>query len=167
MATERDATTDAELQAKAQLETIISLLARHEHVLHCDGDELCDLTDAEICDGLGYGLNDGLDETERSAYKADYHDEDAAREAIEQDALSVETRSGWHAPGEAGEDEEYCILLCTGGPAVRIIGELGQYGEATSARLQYQDWGTPWTEYITTREAHDALVQFAGFYVGF
>ncbi len=35
----------------------------------------------------------------------------------------------------------------TGGPATRIIGELNEHGEPTRARLQVQDWGTPWTDY--------------------
>ena len=46
---------------------------------------------------------------------------DRAREAIHEDALSVLVRSGWYVPGsEAAEPEEFEILLCTGGPAVRL-----------------------------------------------
>jgi general stress protein YciG len=67
---------------------------------------------------------------------------DAAREAIQEDPLEVSVRGGWHSPGEESEDEEYLILLCTGGPAVRIVGEL-RNKEPHTARLQYQDWGTP------------------------
>src|SRR5690606_39861453 len=72
--------------------------------------------------------------------------EDAAREEIEGLPLEVTVRSGWRRPGEAMEPEEYQILLCTGGPAVRIVGYLGRYGEPTTAVLQYQDWSTPWTD---------------------
>lgn len=71
-------------------------------------------------------------------------DEDAARQRIAEDALSVEVRSGWASPGEDLEAEEYCILLTTGGPAVRIIGKL-EDGQPTDAILEVQDWGTPWT----------------------
>jgi hypothetical protein len=64
-----------------------------------------------------------------------------AKQAIQEDPLSV--REGWRNPGE----KEFNILLCTGGPAVRIIGKLGEYGEPFSARLQYQDWFTSWEDY--------------------
>jgi len=83
---------------------------------------------------------------------------EAAREAIEQDPLSIEVRAGWWSLGEGDPDntpEEYRILLGTGGPAVRIVGELGAHGEPSSATLQVQDWGTPWTDY---RKADDAIL---------
>lgn len=68
-----------------------------------------------------------------------------ARTRIYEDALSVEVRDGWHSPGEDGEPEEYRILLCTGGPAVQIVGRLGVHGDPETAEIEYQDWGTPWT----------------------
>lgn len=78
-----------------------------------------------------------------------------ARQAIEEDALSVEVRSGWNDPGlwsytdarDKPKPEEYRILLCTGGPAVQIIGELSEYGEPETARMQVQDWFAPWTDF--------------------
>jgi hypothetical protein len=45
------------------------------------------------------------------------------------------------------EPVEYQILLSTGGPALRITGQLGAHGEAGTAHMEYQDWGTPWTRY--------------------
>lgn len=57
-------------------------------------------------------------------------DEDDVRRAIEEDALSVQVRSGWHSPGEKLEAAEYEVLLCTGGPAVRIVGALNRYNES-------------------------------------
>src|SRR5690606_3542667 len=93
--------------------------------------------------------------------------EDAAREEIEGLPLEITVRSGWRWPGEAMEPEEYQILLCTGGPAVRIVGYLGRYGEPTTAVLQYQDWSTPWTAYLADAEAARALLDFARqFYYG-
>lgn len=86
----------------------------------------------------------------------DCDDEEQARERIEQDPLSVEIRSGWQTPGEAFEAAEFCILLCTGGPAVRIVGDLDQ-GRPSRPRLQYQDWGTPWTEYFPESSKREAL----------
>lgn len=76
-------------------------------------------------------------------------DDDArekAQQEIQEDPLSIQVRSGWHAVGEESTPEEFEILLDTGGPAVRIVGELDR-GEPTRARLETQDWGTPWTEY--------------------
>ena len=91
---------------------------------------------------------------------------DAATEALDEDPLSVEVRSGWTTPGAELKPGEYCILLCTGGPAYRIIGDLDR-DEPTRARLQYQDWGTPWTELICTSADYDALLAYAQhFYFG-
>ena len=57
-----------------------------------------------------------------------------AEERINEDALEVMTRSSWHAPGRDGLDVpiEYCILLCTTGPAVRIVGDLNKYGSLSA-----------------------------------
>jgi hypothetical protein len=79
----------------------------------------------------------------------------AAEQAIHDDALSVEVRSDWYTPG--GHDQtkhnvyvdrpaEYRILLCTGGPAVQIVGTLSEHSEPETAHLEVQDWFTPWTE---------------------
>lgn len=77
-------------------------------------------------------------------------DEDA--DTIHEDALSVQVRSGWVTVGEPLTPEEYEILLCTGGPACRIIGTLNDYGEPETARLQHQDWFTPWQDYTDAEE---------------
>ena len=91
-----------------------------------------------------------------------------ARERIQEGPLSVEVRSGWHTPGiNDVPAEEYNILLCTGGPAVRIIGTLGEHLEPESARIQYQDWGTPWTDYPLTSEQETVVLEYAQhFYYG-
>ena len=74
---------------------------------------------------------------------------DEARERIQEDPLEVQVRGDWHAPGdEDAKPEEFYVLLCTGGPAVRIRGELGYYCEPIRAWIEYQDWGTPWTQYF-------------------
>ena len=151
-------TTDtdrAEGQAQAQLEGIIAMMFRLNHTQSCNGAD-CDLTDGEILDGLNL-VGKGTTEDDRN----DYHDDESALTAIQEDPLSVQLRSGWHSLGEESEDEEYEILLCMGGPACRIIGELGEYNSAASACLQYQDWGTPWTELIVTGDDHATLVAYA------
>lgn len=117
----------------------------------------------EINAGLGYvgdDLNDGDRET--------YHDEDKAHQTIEEDALSVEVRSEWHSPGAPEvEDAEYCILLCTGGPAVQIEGDIRQWHQPDRARLMCQDWFTPWTEVVLESDEYEALLAYARcFYFG-
>lgn len=93
-------------------------------------------------------------------------DEDGARERIQEDPLSLEVRSGWTTPGAEMEPAEFCLLLCTGGPAVRIVGDLDR-GEPSRPRVQHQDWGTPWTEYFPTAEQREALQTYVcQFYFG-
>lgn len=80
----------------------------------------------------------------------DEPDEDDALEAIHQSVLSVEVRDGWYSPGardKADAPAEFCILLSTGGPALRLIGDLDTYGEPEEVRLEMQDWGIAWTEF--------------------
>lgn len=87
---------------------------------------------------------------------------EAARRAIEEDALSVEVRTGWYDPcNPSGESRrfmtdarpvaqpptEYRILLCTGGPACQIAGQLNEHCEPETAVMQVQDWFQPWTEF--------------------
>ena len=92
-------------------------------------------------------------------------DADSVREEIQEDPLSVQVRSGWYTPGETPEVCEYEILLGTGGPAVRIVGDLRQYNEPDRARLECQDWFTPWTEVFDVD--NDVLLTYARcFYFG-
>lgn len=92
-------------------------------------------------------------------------DEDSARERIQEDALSVEVRSDWTTLGEELKAEEFCITLCTGGPAVRIVGELDN-GEPSRAWIEYQDWGTPWTQLFNEIEQDTLLTYCRQFYFG-
>ena len=76
-----------------------------------------------------------------------------AEQAIQDDPLEVQVRTGWYSPtGDGGEPEEFYILLCTGGPAVRIRGELNR-GEPTRAWIEYQGWFEPWERYIGADQA--------------
>jgi hypothetical protein len=56
-------------------------------------------------------------------------------------------RSHWVDVGEPLKPAQFCILLSTGGPGLRIVGDLGRFNCPEDARMEYQDWGTPWTEY--------------------
>ena len=94
-------------------------------------------TIAEMAAALNAALNIDADEP---AY--------SARDAITDAALSVDVRSGWYSPGERDpEPVEYQIILTTGGPSLRITGQLDVYAQPETADLEYQDWGTPWTRY--------------------
>lgn len=130
---------NAKQQAKAQLESILEMVETLE-VASKRYDELSD------CEPL-----------------------EAAREAITNDALSVETRTAWMPVGypDRKSPEEFRILLCTGGPAVQIVGELNEHGEPHIAMLQYQDWFTPWTNYpLTLADEKIVLVYASQFYYG-
>lgn len=87
---------------------------------------------------------------------------DEALQAIQEDALSVQVRSDWHEVGANRTDVtngEFEILLCTGGPAVRIMGKL-ENAEPISAQIHYQDWGTPWTEYRLTSDEEETVLTY-------
>ena len=97
---------------------------------------------------------------------------DAVRERIIESPLSVQTRcTAWHEPGTdtpASEDDEFEILLSTGGPAARIFGQLGQHMQPENIRLEIQGWFKPWTALTNlTQTEGEALEAFVNeFYFG-
>lgn len=93
---------------------------------------------------------------------------DNARTVIHEDALSVETRDGWRCIGvESAGPESYRIVLCTGGPHVEIRGQLDCFNEPETARLFYQDWGTPLTDLELSSDDEACLLDYARvFYFG-
>lgn len=169
----------AEEQAAAQYSSIVRMLAAVE----CDYDRLEELRDEkaerisaildaetpEEVEEQNQRMNEWKEENaeelaELEEAAGDCENEDAARDRIQEDPLSVEVRSDWTTPGEELEASEFMILLCTGGPAVRIVGELDR-GQPCRAWLEYQDWGTPWTQYFGA--SSDTLCQYAAhFYFG-
>lgn len=155
METKNDAARE---QARAQMDSILEMIA----ALEVDYDRLEELEDRGDLD------QDELEELgELRASAGDCKDADEARQRIEEYALSVEVRSGWSSPGGEMQPEEFRILLCTGGPAVQVVGELDKYNEPDKARLQYQDWFTPWEELILSSEEYDALLTYCQcFYFG-
>ena len=96
-----------------------------------------------------------------------FEDADSLRERLQEMPLCIQVRDGWTAPcGDRAEPEEYEILLTTGGPALRIRGDL-ECGQACTATLQYQDWGTPWTAYTLAQAEEARVLTFANiFYYG-
>lgn len=157
--TEPKTLTHSESQAVAQLESIRAMVA----ALGCDYDRLAELR----ADNNTHIDRDNAEELAALETAAgDCSDREDAERRIHEDALSVEVRSDWHAVGEDSEDAEFLILLCTGGPACRIVGELCG-GEPSRARIEHQDWGTPWTEWRTTSEEKEALLAYCRcFYFG-
>lgn len=96
---------------------------------------------------------------------------EAARDEINEGPLSIRVRDGWRNAGverDADSPEEYEILLSTGGPALRIYGELGGYSTPDDdPRLQWQDWGVPWTDYPLDSEQRGHVATYARqFYFG-
>jgi hypothetical protein len=180
-ATKQD--NNSESQAKAQLESIKEMLAGLERSdaakLFVKGLESENVAKLLLEAGTtGIDSYESLDDAKAVVAEAIEDetiddpdgfefDEEAAREAIEEDPLSVEVRSDWYTPGsENREPGEYCILLCTGGPAVRIVGDLDN-GEPSSARIEHQDWFTPWQELIVNSNDRAALLRYARcFYYG-
>ena len=161
-----DDDTRAREQAQAQLDNVRALIARWDCAQAGHDPDACpeavECTDCE--DGTIQVVENGEIVTEECPTCAghcrtwdtaahdglmydEYHDEDQASEAISEDALQVLIRSDWTTPGADMEPAEYVILLCTGGPAVRIHGDLNEYGEPDRAWLEHQDWGEPWQEF--------------------
>jgi hypothetical protein len=101
-------------------------------------------------------------------------DIESAEQTIHEDALSVEVRCDWYTVAsstheEGGTPAEYRILLCTGNPAVQIVGRLSEHCEPETAELQCQDWFQPWTSvYIKGAEdAEEIMLAYARcFYYG-
>ena len=163
--TQRDE-DNARNQAAAQFASICEMIAASE----MDWDRLEELRDlradheADMADdtdpkpwAIAYPDEaEELAELEETA--GEYTSQEDAERAIYENPLSVEYRSGWTSYGDDMQPEEFQILLCTGGPAVRIMGELGFDGEPSRAWLEYQDWGTPWTQYFCDSEP---LIAFA------
>lgn len=112
----------------------------------------------------GEELPDAADELKELEQEAgDCSDADEARERIQEDALSVRI-FGERVNGE-WEADRFELLLATGGPAVRILGELDGNNEPCRAWIEVQDWGTPWTQYFDADS--DVLLAYAScFYYG-
>jgi hypothetical protein len=128
--------------------------------LECDYARLEELRDREELDD---DEREELAELETAANEC--ADREDAERRIHDDALSVEVRSGWASPGDTLTAEEFCILIATGGPAVRIRGELDEHLVPRRAWLEAQDWGTPWTQYFDASQ--ETLLTYARcFYYG-
>jgi hypothetical protein len=164
-----------EQQAAAQYESIVSMVG----ALEVDYDRLGELQEqrGDWIEENPAAAPDGLKDARRwaAAFPAEAEellalakaadgstDKDDAEDRIREDPLECQVRSGWANQGEDLVAEDFFILLCTGGPAVRIRGELDEHGEPTRARLEYQGWGTPWTQYFGASQ--ETLLRYAGYF---
>lgn len=150
--------------AKSILEMVAALDCDYERRAELQAER--DVTDEETWRSL-YAADDlaALD-----AVGGECTSRDEAEERIREDALSVEMRGDWYAygtePADAATPAEFRILLATGGPACRLVGDLDG-GRPEGVKLQTQDWGTPWTDYDDTEEEAQAFLAFAEtFYFG-
>jgi hypothetical protein len=166
-------------QAKAQAASIAAMV----DALTCDYERLQELRDeratlasaaedpesedetAQAIAALAQWDEDNATELNELEHAAgDCKDEDEARERIQGDPLSVEVRSAWDIVGGDTSAAEFRILLCTGGPAVQIRGELDN-GTPCRAWLEYQDWGTPWAQFFDIEQS-TLLIYCQEFYFG-
>lgn len=86
---------------------------------------------------------------------------EGAIQTIQEDALEIATGKNFDGT------RTYMILLGTGGPAARIIGELDENDDPETATFQYQNWFTPWTDARATKEQEDKMITYAQqFYFG-
>lgn len=173
----------AKKYADCAIGNIRDMVAAMEHAGECKGEAECPTCegvgrlstdyetlkagdDCPTCEGSGeVKCTEGSDSDDPEAW----HDEERARERIQEDALSVQVRGDWHTPGDedATKATEYEILITTGGPAARIVGDLDGYGQPDSARFEYQDWFKPWTEVIRDSADYAVLREYAQqFYFG-
>lgn len=111
-------------------------------------EERGDWNDDDDCgeDWATYHTDDAAELAALDKARGDCDDADDAQRRIDDDPLEIEV-GGWWAPFGEPSPTEYRILLTTGGPAVRIVGDLGEHGDPTTARLEVQDWYKPWTEF--------------------
>lgn len=160
-----DATDNAELQARAQVESIVAMVA----ALRVDYGRMEELREeiAACCTASAHGLEREsalkreLAELESAA--GECTSEDDARERIMGDALSVEVRSDWESSASEFTASEFRIVLCTGGPHVEIVGELDN-GSPSRVRVIYKDWGTHGELFDFD---HDAVLRYCSeFYFG-
>ena len=99
------------------------------------------ITDYYNADGL---LADGAESVEVDGMT--FCDSDTLWDTVLNTPLDVSVRSAWASVGTEFEVDEYQVLLSTGGPSLRIHGDLDSCGRAVNARLEWQDRGTGWRD---------------------
>lgn len=161
-------------QAKAQLGSIQALAnaldtdfgrleelrTRSQNLLNA-----VNLDDADDIEYYAMSEDDFKELEELETQSAGYDDQDAVLTAIQEDPLDISVRSGWANVGDELTPDEFMILLTTGGPAVRIVGELNR-GQPCRARIEHQDWFEPWQDYVEPGTQDALLTYCSQFYFG-
>lgn len=132
-------TDNARNQANIQMQYVEDLLSAY----NLDWGLYEDLRD---CDQSYLDEDDLETLQELTEQAAECESQDEALEQLENNPLEILYRSDWESSPTDLTPSEFAILLCTGGPAVRIRGELDHNGYPTRAWVEYQNWGISWTE---------------------
>jgi hypothetical protein len=151
---ETEQTSAAERNGRAWLDTIAAACEAYGFCAEEGEGKYLSLEAKAVLREHGYGGTNHVVVGERI--------EDAMREA----PLSLEVRSGWREPGDGAsmDPDEFRILLSTGGPALRLIGELN-HSEPARCWLEIQDWGTQWLPcHAKHAREVEALLWFAGLF---
>ncbi len=108
-------------------------------------------------------IEEMLDNLQSAREKGDNSDQEEAVREIHESPLEVRVRSGWEQPDEYHESnpKEFEILMATGGPAVKITGQLDANGHPTNANLKHQDWHEEWQRVDLSPTNLDKLIDFA------
>lgn len=154
------ASNESENHAEKQAASKYRGIMQSVKSLSCDYDLMSELREEreEADDKVMWDTNHAVELSDVEEEADECTTTEEAIEKIHESALEVQVRSDWTNPGETLEAAEFIILLCTGGPAVRIRGELAQ-GVPSRAWIEYQDWGTPWIELFDT--SSDVLCEYA------
>lgn len=110
--------------------------------------------------------NDAQELAELEEDAGDCASEEQARERINEDALSVEVRSGWGST-DSWQAEEFRIVLCTGGPHVELRGTLDNNGEPCGVGVFYSDgWAEGGELLLSSDDRETVLTYCEQFYFG-
>lgn len=149
-------TDTARNQAITQMQYVEDLLG----ALNMDWDTYSDLKDYDESE---LEMDSLIELQELTEQAAGCESQDEALERLLENPLSISFRSDWETNPADCTPYEFEILLCTGGPAVRIRGYMGNHGNPSTAWVEYQDWRTPWTELAlyqgTALEYAELLIQ--------
>lgn len=132
-------TDNARNQAVAQMQYVENLLSAY----NMDWDTYSDLQDYDESE---LEMDSLIELQELTEQAAGCSDADEALERLEENPLDIQFRSDWESDRDELTPHEFAVLLCTGGPAVRIRGELDHNGYPSRAWVEYSDWDTPWSE---------------------
>ena len=131
-----DTRKDADRQAHAQVEYIQELLAAQTAI-----------SDGETAELDGYKV-----------------DEEGVMAAICENPLDSSYTRESYEDGEEDEEDPitgFTVLLCTGGPAVRIVGDL-YAGVESNVRVESQGWFIPWQRIALSASEQDAVNWYVG-----